>query len=127
VVPEPTDRDLDAEVAERVMMLPEVELIGERLQYRDDKLAQHYGSGIWRSPVPRYSETYSAAFLVVEHMRGMGWKVVITDDLESQPDKWTVEFFRGDDTHFHTYDAHNPSLPRAICQAALGGVGWKGG
>jgi hypothetical protein len=30
-IPSPTDRELDAEVAERVMMLPEVEFVGGRL------------------------------------------------------------------------------------------------
>lgn len=107
----PSTRDLDMEVAEKVL---------------DWKRGVRYGNGngewligddkpgtrrTWNL-TPRFSTDMSAAWLVVEAMRERYGATVL---IESMPDGWAVRF----SGFIVKGDGRSPSAALAICRAAL--------
>lgn len=119
---QPGGRELDALVAERVMELPQVERVGERLQCRNDLLAREHG-GTWRSVVPEYSTEIAAAMQVTEKMLTDEWEVEITSNDYRTRRKWFVRFSKDGDGYEGGHGAD--SLTEAICRAALAAIGPK--
>lgn len=115
-----TDRELDATVAEKVF--------GHEIgfQGKEPGIVRHKVEGDWEtwSSLPRFSTDVSAAFLVVEEMRTkQGCAAVLCSPVD-RGTKWDVTIGDHDRVAFHG-QASDPSLPRAICLAALRAVGSK--
>jgi hypothetical protein len=124
-VPEVSDRELDALVAEKVMgwrWLKDDERPGRWLQY---------GTSPGRSPatgseqvvwgmmnrLPLYSTSIADAWQVVEKMRAMGKEAELF---------WTdqgCEVFFARESSIHEGYGFTTTMPRAICRAALKAVG----
>jgi hypothetical protein len=106
------NRELDAQVAERVMEWTGFTHNG-RIGYPPDADPNH----VLPSVVPKYSESIEAAMQVVEKMRGLKWDVQITSDDESPA--WQVSFDARDAVGRIVLGEHeSDSLPEAICRAA---------
>lgn len=132
-----TDRELDAKVAERVMGWSAVEYDagdsrtmgvchGTPPGPKSDHLADLslHGTGTGSYHIPRYSSTGDGMLLVVEAMRGRGYRVEV-DVLP--PEANTVEYaVRVKVTKFSSLMAvvdHAPTAPRAVALAALRALG----
>lgn len=120
VVPELTGRELDAEVAERVMKFEEVERVSGTFYYHNVKMdLESETGGRWRSPVPAFSTSIAAALEVVEKMLG-----AFTFDCGSYNGRtWQATFHSVEKIiRREAGSATNEiarSLPEAICLAAL--------
>ena len=112
-------RDLDAQVAEKVM--------GFSILIADKPMLGFIGQGdpywldAYKQPrmTPFYSTDIKAAFEVVEKLGKDGWIVTLHRDFNWYCDlAWLTE----DDTTWTSADAAD-TLPEAICLAALKAVG----
>ena len=114
-------RELDAEIAEKIMdwghvLDPLGTLTGQPLP---KELPEH-----WTSGIPHYSTDISAAWQVIERMREQGWWYTLTDE---RFNGHFAEFRRADEHgihHFHRVIAG--TAPLAICKAALACVDTDG-
>lgn len=122
---QPTGRDLDAAVAERVMgwrRNPDYKNIEVPIL---DMAFEWYVSGYGSNDLPRYSESIEAAMRVVEKMRELGrvvrmqaWRI----------GEWAVSFSKytkPDYAMVETEWGYGDTLPEAICRAAYAAIGSK--
>jgi len=121
-MPEPTGRELDREVAERVMGWERepaeyIDMPGMMSSNpNDDRWCDKDGWGHGRVIDFVPSESWDDAGRVVEKMRADGFRL----ELSSNP--WDVEFTRDGRVEGHGIAA---TAPEAICKAALAAVGGK--
>ena len=74
-------------------------------------------------PVPRYTQSMDAAWLVVEHFKGATLHVLLPCvTYYKAPDmRYSVKLYK--DSEYNGYETTEKSMPLAICKAALQGVG----
>lgn len=116
-------KELDAEVAEKVMGWPRhqylqhefgtrtypyfaVERDGVRVDFDDEEFPRLFAP----------STSLTAAFEVVEKMRVDGWHFSLHSNSGPSGDLWEAEFAQSSAKSFHYFD---PSPAAAICGAAL--------
>jgi len=138
-VSELSDREIDALVAEKIMSFGWFHCVAgtgvQRNQFCSPQQLETWTGVGWKmTPIPTpppteefndatgcplYSTDISAAMEVVEKMREKGFAVTIMDTQNNSSEgEWNVCF---DLTT--GYEANNPSLRRAICEAALRAIG----
>lgn len=138
IVSEP-NRELDAQIAEKVMglkirfecpTLPQLRVEGGWLAPDDYLLLNDDGSvktgialpgGPIRIAVPHYSSDISAAMEVTEKMIAAGWWAGMGKDDELSDKEWYAEFYRRRVTQRGWAEAE--TLAEAICLAALKSIG----
>lgn len=115
-------RDLDAMVAEKVMGMVDNRPSGRSGEMWGIMDWFAPGEPAWAPNFPTYSTSISAAWEVVEKMRGDGWYVRITDTKSPLGHRWMVSFDTEEGLH-PLYTAYSETVPHAICLAALRAVG----
>jgi hypothetical protein len=105
-------RDLDREIAEKVMDYDTQKVwtddFGNRRSWRDEN---------WINYIPRFSENLVDAFQVVEKMREMGWYFSIQNCHSPEYDWCCV--ISSNDLNKELGEGMDKSLPMAICLASL--------
>lgn len=109
-------RELDALVAEKVMGFSPVEWSGQ-----PGDMALVYGDQETGGIVPRYSTNVGAAWQVVEKMSALSWRATVC---WAPADAWNAEeravvTYSGGETNQDDIEAIAPTVPLAICLAAL--------
>ena len=69
--------------------------------------------------LPRFSEDISAAFLVVERLRVLGWTVSPQGIPGDSDESWQCVLGKIELSPEYTIEAYAPTAPLAICRAAL--------
>jgi hypothetical protein len=119
-------RELDAKVA--------VEVMGRRIKWRIDPCVRRtlwiaddsrkaFGGEAAYAIAPEYSTDIAAAFQVVEHVKGMTGEtraVCVSMAYRCDTDEWAVQFYIWGASELLQSPHHAaPTLPEAICRAAL--------
>lgn len=111
-----SDRALDAAVAEKVMeWKPEKGFHTRRDCWRIDDRAQiiAHGGNIIMAENWKPSSDWSAAALVVERMREMGWRFWC--GASNEDGRWVAQF----STESGAFYVYGETMPTAVCRAAM--------
>lgn len=126
-----TDRQLDAEIAEKVFGLTDVEFVksGHRSRQKDgstfgmfvhDTLVHMGDSG--QEVVPNYSTDIKCAWDVAEKLNAIGYEFEFESDVTGMRKEHSARFYNSGLRHETEWsDSH--TAPRAICLAALRALG----
>lgn len=112
-----TDRELNDEIAERVMGWKRVEGVNSALgsfMYQEPGVAHL----VWPASVPDYSTDISAAMQVVTAMIERGYDV----DMHTESGGWMVGMSKMEAEQLLAGIESDNSLPIAICKCALSAV-----
>ena len=110
-------RELDAQVAEKVLRLYDVHKAGKGEWLQHDGCFAFVGERVYRddkgffTKLPYYSADIAEAWGVVERMRSDDWRVSLWTD----EGRWCAQFTRGIQVGY----AKKDTVTEAICRAAL--------
>jgi hypothetical protein len=116
-------REVDLAIAEQVFGFNRLTARVDPMN-RDGEPQYHMGYPLGHDFAPAYSTDPAAMMLVIERMRELGWESVTAYGLFTDGEwRWTVSFHAAKEEYFKVAT----TLPRAVCQAALGALGGKEG
>jgi hypothetical protein len=123
-------RELDAEIARRVFRLHAFTTSGQTWWpegERDGHCTTNADGTGGRFHLRHYSTDIAAAWQIIEHFQDAGWLVQLR--CESDRDNYAADFFRfrDDAPDDETGDVFAPTMPLAICRAALAATDDGGG